>query len=400
MKNKINLFFGKEFLWWYGFIFVLFFLVGRFFLAGNESTFSSIMRFMLLPLIFCVFFDIKNLGGMLKGSYIYWLVIGLLVYVCVGVFLVSEDSSYYRRVLVILIFVSVVAVLASEENLFEKVLSFAATVAGFVALITLFKVFFFDGYSVNHRKDLLTGGGEIFEFGNNIVAALNYSFFAVVAFWLSMSCKGRYRFFWFSVFCIISLFVFLTFARSAYLSICIAIFSMIALKARWKGVLAFFTGAFLLIAIISFLFWDYVVYEFFKRGLSGRNYIWDVIIDRLGSDWFFGKGIAGEWGEIIFPHGFIAKNAHSVYVEILYKYGLFGLLMFIGIILGAAYVFFKNRRENVCLLWFGVVTSVSVVMLVEMRDIINSPNRLWLWFWMPVGVAVYYSCLEKRNVSS
>ena len=94
------------------------------------------------------------------------------------------------------------------------------------------------------------------------------------------------------------------------------------------------------IALFSF-----VIVDIFKRNLtlSYRTQAWDIVIDKIAANPFFGTGFTNlEDSGIVVGYGRYLSNAHNEVLDLWYKGGLFGLLSFAALVLACCLPLLKK----------------------------------------------------------
>ena len=84
----------------------------------------------------------------------------------------------------------------------------------------------------------------------------------------------------------------------------------------------------------------------------------------------------------------LIAHPHSIYLEVLFNYGLFGLIGFLSVFLAACRRFYVYRHDPFALLWLAVLAGAMVAMIFDFSSVVTTPNLLWLWMWLPLGWAL------------
>lgn len=141
-----------------------------------------------------------------------------------------------------------------------------------------------------------------------------------------------------------------------------------------------------------------------EDGGSGRTDIYRLYLDHFAQSDFihqiFGHGLfAGQWGKA-HEYAFISIVAHNEWLEILFDFGILGILFYIFIFRDLIVQLWKNRRNKdimyymllVSLLVFGIKSVLSSTFLM-------SANSIYMFMLMAYAMAkldIRQKCLSKR----
>jgi O-antigen ligase len=121
-----------------------------------------------------------------------------------------------------------------------------------------------------------------------------------------------------------------------------------------------------------------------ERGLSHRVEIWQEVIRQLTTEcniWIGcvpGEKILGQF-----------DHPHNAYLAMLYRNGLLGASVFLVFI-----VIFFARTMRVKSRWMLLSLFGWGCLLTEVNSILASPKPFWIYFWLPVLMAI----IETRQV--
>lgn len=185
-------------------------------------------------------------------------------------------------------------------------------------------------------------------------------------------------------------FVCMTFSRSAWGALFLALVVMAALHGghgrRWVLASLVLLGVAALVAFLP---------EFIERGWSGRPAIlraaWEMF---LRHPWL---GV-GQGTEVLLDLGsFVAAHAHNIFGQIAVQLGLPGLLVWLGIWLSLGWQGWLHRHEPLGRLVLATWVFTSFMGQLDLPYLINSPSVEWLLAWLPLAIS--YS-LNFRDSSS
>jgi O-antigen ligase len=164
-------------------------------------------------------------------------------------------------------------------------------------------------------------------------------------------------------------------SRTALLGFAVFFFGFLWYQKQF--VLGFLVVGFLLVvALVS------GIYEILlERGLSHRVEIWQEVIRQLTTDCNIWIGcVPGEkiLGQFYHPH--------NAYLAMLYRNGILGASVFLVFI-----VIFFARTIRVKSRWMLLSLFGWGCLLTEINSILTSPEPFWIYFWLPVLMAIIES---------
>ncbi|MCB4795768.1 O-antigen ligase family protein [Pseudomonas sp. NP21570] len=370
-------------------------LLGRFWWPGETSAWASSIRFALLTFLVCLVFvgrpvfarlD-KKLGAVL-------LLFGGWVILSVALF--DGQSEVLRRGLVLVVFICAVAVLKMDgEAALLNLLRAAALVGTAAALVTIYFELERRGLDFRYRAFRLHSSGVpgFAEFFNPIISGMHMAFAGLTACWCVLFARTpAARIFWFLCLSVIAIYVFLTYSRSAWLALGLGGLVLLILRGRaiFWGI---FVGAMILALVVITIKFPQVFSVEVERGTTNRDLIWAMVIDSMPGYWLAGHGAGIEMSQMSIP-GQTVVNTHSLYLEVLFQYGVVGLLLFLAALLMATRAMW-TERSDLSVLGVSLLAGSIGVMFFELHSFIHSPNLIWLWIWFPMAIAL--GSQFKRN---
>jgi O-antigen ligase len=363
--------------------------LGCYWWPGETSAWASSVRITLL--VFLIGYAIS--GRIVDGFNVGALSCALALFaswVLVSVLFLGGQPEILRRGFVLLVFICAVAVLRSDrEDLMRRLLQVTVLVASIAALVTLYAQLEKSGLQFKYRAFRLHSSGVpgFAEFGNPIISGMYLAFAGLASLWcLLFSRTGRGKGVWAFCVLVIGIYVFLTFSRSAWLALGVGGLVLILLHPRRRYLLLLCSGLALLVSLLVLaLFPDMLEVEF-ARGVTNRNLIWRMVLDNMAGYWWLGHGAGVEMSVMHIP-GQTVVNTHSLYLEVLYQYGVVGLLLFLSsLALGLRQMWLD--RSHIAMLGLALLLACMSVMFFELHSFIHSPNLIWLWVWFPLALAL------------
>lgn len=310
------------------------------------------------------------------------------------------DLGYIRRAIVLLMFVLVSGFLVGNApSVFRKVLFVLGGAAFVIGALFLVEAYYNSGF-VDFNK-LSTQGTMISWFAsydNRITAGLHLTVLAVAAVWCFFNSSTRWiSGFYFIAFLVVFGAIVLTFARTALLALIASLFFFFIVEFfRNKTKHRVLFGVLLLGALTYLaLLWGYS----FDRGLTYRDKIWIVLLGDLSTsvEWLLGKGPAAAVDFVEFKKGHLAVHPHSIYVETIYRLGLIGLVLFVTLVIAVLKKLYRKCTPNTNDFFIALVCGCLAGMFFDFSNLLYTPNLLWMWLWLPIGVAVFGTPRELKG---
>lgn len=303
----------------------------------------------------------------------------------------SKTMGYWFKViLLVMLYVFAVASLVRRERIFLGVVLAAALVVAVFAWLTLYYQYAVLerplSYPEVRRFRLFELGWRGFaDLDHPIVAGLYYGVFAVLFCWLFVRFPLRL---WHSVALAIGvagilLYVLFTFSRGAWFSVAASIFTLLVIFPNLKSRTLLGLACVALVAIL-WLFWPEIQAER-SVGLSNREQIWLNWFEHLPEFWLWGRG-AGADLYYRFVGGYEVIHAHSLYLQLWYEYGIFGISLFVALLLSLLWKGWQCREQPLARLGIALLVFAMVAMVSDVYAIIHRPSPYWVIFWFPVGI--------------
>ncbi|VVQ06505.1 hypothetical protein PS910_04372 [Pseudomonas fluorescens] len=356
--------------------------------GSRHTTVSNATLF--IPALLLLIFD-KSLRHSLTSRNS--LLVGLLLTFTIAIAFINVDSPnsvshQFKTALYVILYLATINFLTREgrleaclDTLF--VISSATAIASMIVqTIALDQNIFVSGYRI-----FSLGYDDYANFKNPIVAALYYGFFGIYGFSQLLTKQySRIKNVLFSA-CVLglTLYLYCTFARGVWLAYGLAI-STIALlhhserSRKWLIATAVLTGA-IAITLLPTLTDQY------SRGLNLRDSIWKGWLERLGEFWLIGAG-AGRRFEICVTADQCFSQAHNLFLQFFYEFGVIGFALLVCVLIGAVRQSLDRRAWatplgslGLPLLIFSIITA-----MFDYHTVLNRPGVYWLIFWVPIGL--------------
>lgn len=369
--------------------------------SSNSNAVALIRVFVFLA---ALFFIVKNFFGFFKKraefkvNYYLIFFIMLFSYLLVNTFFLEGGGQSVRRVVFLMCFFISIYYLEINQGVVRGLLIVLAVSGACFALYSIISMYSMDLLPTGYRQGGLMSSAHpsVAYFGNTIVAAMHYSVtFSILTYLFLTETKKVLLILWFSFLILVFAYIALTFSRSGWIACAVAGFSIYCFTFD-KSKIRFYFIPILGCGVLAYFALNFLTLELYGRGLTSRDEIWAVVLSRMPGHWIFGYGLSAHFEPIPVLNGAVfVNNSHNLYLEILYKTGVVGLLLFIASVASALFALYKGTKNaiysNLAILLFSVLLAVLIVMLTELNGWISSPNLLWQWLWVPLAFSLNMS---------
>jgi O-antigen ligase len=368
------------------------FLVG--FFLFPSSKFLSNFYYLGVAFPFLLLFVLKKVNPKLLFSSRTLLLVTLyFIYMVCTLFWaesfdISDLSKYGRRVLYILIFITVTIYLFQSDPAFlKRLLTYVCSVAVVMAIGNA--LFYYSKHSI---FGTLWGYGLL---SSPSRAASQFGFVTIASIYLLLQQRSTRAQFLYSGMVLVSFsYVLLAQSRTTLIALVIAVFTWQLSAWLFHGVeennyLKKLSVLLVLLSIgISALvigFPEFSKAIFHKQGLLYRIEMWKQLLVQIEKAPWFGHGINADT-RLVMPNGFVFIHPHSVYMGTLFYGGIVGLLLLLATLLSAIWQSFgpSTQKRNLALasmILYGALTIVS-----NGNMLIHHPKPFWLFLWFPLSL--------------
>jgi O-antigen ligase len=343
------------------------------FLGADSSLKGTFYALVTLPTLVLLLMGKIKLPELFRSyPLVFALAIPLVYWSAVNLWSENPDNfaSYGRRAVTTFVYLIAVAHIASvQRQTLIRYMDFALGLVAVGALIHLASIF------SDEPRHLVWRLGDNTIFHRSLHAAQYFGVFAsygLVRFYQQSAANQRWAFLAALTPCF--LFVVLTFSRGPISSL-FAVYLFIAIfwyKKYRHGLIA------LALAGATALFF---LEPLLERGSSFRLEIWQLSFELVQQNFWLGVGF-GERLDLPYGDGLLAPHAHNLFLEVLVRSGVMGLLMLLVI---AGYVAFKAWRptpsEQLCL---APLLFFFTAMMTDVQKLVNSPSSAYVVIWLPL----------------
>lgn len=379
-------------------VMVIMFL-GPFWWPGESSSWAAFIRAALVIALFCAAPTLNRHSFSI--SPLTYTVLLLFAYLLINSLTADDAMKSLRRLLLIIVFFIAVGLIRARGNFdWEKILKVSVVVVALFAAFSMLNIALHGAFVLGYRQMALASSGvtDVADFGNTIVAGMNYGLFLLAGVWLTLRSRRRAEVgLWLVCCALVATYIYFTFARSAWLASAVGGMVLIGTMTHGKLRRNILIPTAIIVALVLLFGFSELAYEVQTRGVTGRNEVWLAVFERLAGHWWFGVGAGTPLGEVQLSTGQIVRNTHGLYFEVLYQFGIVGLALLITTMLHAGACLFRARQTSeIARLWLAILCSVGVVMTVELHTFVGSPNLVWEWLWLPLAGAVAISREARR----
>ncbi|MFT6288007.1 MAG: O-antigen ligase [Alcanivorax sp.] len=361
------------------------------YLGGDYSFKPVFYALVILPTLLLLPFgkvSLREIWG--SAAVIFLLVVPLLYWSASNLWSTQPDNflPFLRRSLVVFVFVVAVAhaVLRLGPD-FRNYLDLALVLVAIGAALHLGSLLFMDARGAQWRL----GDGSVFR--RSLHASHYFGCFAsygLVRCYQQPSFRDAIPYFVSVLLC--AGFVFSTESRGTIGSLLVI---ALLVSGLWYRRYSHAVVLLLLIGLGIYASYDALV----ERGMSYRMEIWQQTWPLVRDNFWGGIGL-GTPLNVSYGNSLVAPHAHNLYLDLQARSGVFGLLLFLPIVvLVASRCFRPDKEEQVYLI---MVLFFLLCMLTDVHKPINSPSAVFVVFWLPLAallVTVSVAGFTKRTGS-
>lgn len=322
------------------------------------------------------------------------LALGALLLWVLAVAVLNPDSvgdlkRWLRVTLYAWLYLLAITLVMQNERLWRWLLNAVVLVAAICAWGSLIQTYYLDQQSMGYREFRVSAWGwrGLADFNNTIMASLYYGVLLLVSLFQLLHSSSRVaRGLYLLAVCGLLAYLYFTFSRGVWGAALVAgilLFWFVSSQ-RIRLILS---GA----AVSAFLVVFWLVSGLAGGaadglGLSFRDLIWHSWLARLGDFWLWGGGAGAEFTVCIDKLEHCFNQAHSLYLQFCYEYGLPGLLLLLALLLGLLNHAWRCRQQPMGQLGLALLAFALIASIANLYEIFLRPGVFWLVFWLPVGI--------------
>jgi O-antigen ligase len=363
---------------------LLLLFIGPFYWPGTDTSLVSSVRITLLLALFAAVVS-RHWPVLTDTNLLVFMLFWLYLFLNACFF---DNVQIMRRLAVILAFVYVLSIPLKDAVFCRRLLSIIVGVISFCALFSIAHHIALGEFSFGYRATPISGSGleNFAEFYNTIDAGTYYAPSLAFSIWLALTSNRRIAAIgWALCAFVIAVFIYFTFARTVWLASMAFMLVLLRFSAtpQVRKMVFFAIGALLL--IVMALSDSTISYEL-DRGLSQRDEIWKDVLSRMPGHWIIGHGAGTSPGPFSIGNETLTVwHIHNLYLQVLYQFGLIGLLLMLVTSAACIVKLFRMRTNTLAALWLAVLSGGLLAMFFAMNNFVGAPNRIWIYFWLPVA---------------
>ncbi|MDP3816324.1 O-antigen ligase [Pseudomonas sp.] len=309
----------------------------------------------------------------------------------------SEDGRlrWLRVTLYAWLYLMAISLVMQNRRVWQWLLVAVVLVAGLCAWGSLVQALYVEQHGLEYRafRIFTWGWRGLADFGNPIVAALYFGVGALVAAHLVVSARGIIR--WLCLVALVGMLAYQYFTYS---------------RGVWVGVLAglatlgwfVLSRRLLVIAIVVATPMAVLILLLLGRAggleMSYRDAIFGSWLSQLDTFWLWGAGAGADANICIAAAKRCFNQAHSLYLQFFFEYGLPGLLLLltlIGLLLHRGWRY--RLQDSMAPLGLAMMVFTLVVAIANFYVIFLRPGVFWMVFWLPVGILLAVSATPRGS---
>lgn len=353
----------------------------------DGSRYTAIVNLMLfLPALFAVVLLWSRIDSWQRPLHI--VLLGLLGWVLiVALFNEGSDGDLLRWLRVTLyawLYLKAISLVMQERRLWQWLLVAVVLTAGVFAWGSLVQALYIEQRGWGYRAFRLFAWHRngLADFGNPIVSALYFGVGALVAAHLVAKVSGVLRWLCLTALLGMLMYQYFTYSRGVWVGVLagLAVLSWFALSRRL-----------LAITIALAVPLSVLLLQLLKNAgaleMSYRDVIFSHWLAQLDRFWLWGAGADADANICISAAKRCFNQAHSLYLQFFFEYGLPGLLLLLALIVLVLKKGWLCRAQDsmaplgLALMVFTLVASIANFYVIFLR-----PGVFWMVFWLPVGI--------------
>ncbi|MFT0876550.1 O-antigen ligase family protein [Rhodopseudomonas sp. G2_2311] len=349
----------------------------------------TILWFLVLPTLLITALPLRNLTPIVKSGVFLASAAFLGVIIATSLFGDGVSGSLLwkniRYVAAVLVFITIVAHLASRDGDFLRLLFL--WLAPVAALAAIRDVGTFSHWSVTEMLTVrLQGTKGLSLYYNSNVVGLMYAMPCVGA--VAMMATRRLRSWQFVLLFVSALVllaaVLLSGSRGSLMAALGGIGVAVLLAANWRIAVA--VAALLAIAAVAALLTP-LAGELVQRKDSLRFELWPVYLHMVTLKPWLGYGLAFDT-RVILPNGMEVMNGHNIFMCAAVRGGVIAALALAAVVLAAAVSGWRAFRKSGEVTALALLASCLAASAVDYEIIPSDLSYLYILFWLPVAICL------------
>lgn len=307
----------------------------------------------------------------------------------------SEDGTlrWLRVTLYAWLYLQAIGLVMQDRRLWQRLLVAVVLVAGVFAWGSLVQALYVEQRGLEYRAFRLFAWHRngLADFSNPIVAALYFGVGALVAAHLVVRTSGLVR--WLCLVALVGMlaYQYFTYSRGVWVGVLagLAALSWFVLSRRLLGVAIVVASPLLLLMLL-------LLDDVGGLEMSYRDAIFHSWLGKINTFWLWGAGAGADANICIKGLRRCFNQAHSLYLQFFFEYGLPGLLLLLTLIVLAVQKALGRRlQDNMAPLGLALMAFTLVVSVANFYVIFVRPGVFWMVFWLPLGILLALSTAPR-----
>lgn len=189
----------------------------------------------------------------------------------------------------------------------------------------------------------------------------------------------------------LALFLVLSQTRGVWIALLAALLVCVLARPSRSALAVLGVGALLLLGVAI------IAPEFLaQRGLSHRPELLQKGLLVFAEHWKLGLGFNEYWISVE-SQGQLYKHPHNIYLDSGIRWGLMGLLLFLGLWVCVAWRAWSSRKSKLGLALLGLWIFSSVALLTDGIGLWFKPNADWLITWLPIALSLVLAARKSES---
>ncbi|MCF6781800.1 O-antigen ligase family protein [Stutzerimonas stutzeri] len=311
---------------------------------------------------------------------------------------VGQPWRWIRLVLYVWLYIYAISLVMQDRQLWRGLLLAVVCTASIFAWLSLFQALYVEQRGFGFRSFRLDswGGHNMADFRNPIVSALYFGVMAIIALYLFLYESGWRKWLSFQAFLAALLYCYFTYSRGVWGGVLAGALICLLFSLRFRNFLLLLVGsAPLMGGALLFLH---------KAGGIDASYRDEIFWQwwlKLDTFLVFGAGAGADPEICIKSLRRCFNQAHSLYLQFFYEYGLLGLFLLLSLIFVLLLNGWRYRfKREFAPLGLGLMAFVIVVSIANYYVIFLRPGVFWIIFWLPVAILICEDSFTSRAEAS
>ena len=374
--------------------FGLFVLVAGFFVIPENSKYHTIVYLgFFIPALSAALLHARELGRTLTTDPAWQIFTVLMLWLGISTQWSSFDDAAHLVKLLLMLWLLALAVRLMLGNMrsFNTSLSLALVVAAAVVIATVFAHLVTTGTDFYAWRLGQLGGRSMSAVTVGEISAI-FMLYCLMQARLAITPGLRAGFTLMAA--VFMLALLLSFSRTAFLALFLA--------AVWHYVQLGKFRAALIVAAASILLFVLMLMDIdveWLRNISRSSTVeirlwgWQATLEQIREHWLLGYGVRTDLQVPLDDPRYIEIgepfwHPHNVFLSMWYQAGLIGLALLLALVVALVRKLRPLQGDRQTSYWSSIFIFILLLCLVDSPELVDRPATPWIWFWLPLAVAL------------